>query len=334
MQVEDVARICLASGRTMKRKRHLTIGDSLLGEGIVHHEHVATGMLCIGGVAVLVVVHEVLADCRAGHGRNVLHWRGVGRSGRDDDRLVQDALLGKGLPDACHRGCLLADCHVDADDVGVALVDDGVDGDGRLARLTVANDELTLAATNGDHGIDCHETRLDGLADRLALHDARGLELDGATVRGIDCAKAVDGLTKRVDDAAEHGVSHGDIHDATRRAALVSLLDDVDITKENRADLVLVQVLGKAVYGSAAAGARELKQLAGHCGPEARDVGNSVAHGGDDRRLLAVNRGIDLGQLAAQRVHDLCRADLLCHVTYHFRRRSNRGSCGYLQAAP
>jgi hypothetical protein len=37
-----------------------------------------------------------------------------------------------------HFGCLLANSDVDADDVAILLVDNRVDGDGRLARLAVA----------------------------------------------------------------------------------------------------------------------------------------------------------------------------------------------------
>jgi len=41
---------------------------------------------------------------------------------------------------------LLADRDVDAEDALALLVDDGVEGDGGLARLAVPDDELALAA--------------------------------------------------------------------------------------------------------------------------------------------------------------------------------------------
>ena len=57
-------------------------------------------------------------------------------------------------------GSLLADSNVDAVkllgvlSVGVVegglLVDDGIDGDGSLSSLSVTNDQLSLASTNGD----------------------------------------------------------------------------------------------------------------------------------------------------------------------------------------
>jgi hypothetical protein len=49
------------------------------------------------------------------------------------------------------------------------LVDDRVERHGGLAGLTVADDQLALAAADGDHRVDGLEARLQGLVDRLAL---------------------------------------------------------------------------------------------------------------------------------------------------------------------
>lgn len=64
------------------------------------------------------------------------------------------------LHDVGDGGSLLADGDVDAVkllgvlSVGVVegglLVDDGIDGDGSLSSLSVTNDELSLATTDGD----------------------------------------------------------------------------------------------------------------------------------------------------------------------------------------
>jgi hypothetical protein len=66
----------------------------------------------------------------------------------------------KDLDNVGDGGSLLADSDVDAVkllgvlSVGVVegglLVDDGIDGDGSLSSLSVTNDELSLATTNGD----------------------------------------------------------------------------------------------------------------------------------------------------------------------------------------
>ena len=59
---------------------------------------------------------------------------------------------------------LLADRDVDADDALALLIDDGVDGDGGLAGLAVADDQLALAAADRDHRVDRLEAGLQRLA--------------------------------------------------------------------------------------------------------------------------------------------------------------------------
>ena len=278
LQVEDVAGVGLASGRTTQRQRHLTIGDGLLGQVIVDDEHVTARVGGAGGLAVLAVVHEVLADGGTRHGGDVLQRRGVCRGGAHDDGVVESTVLGKRLANIRDRGGLLADGHVHADHALATLVDDGIDGDGGLAGLAVTDDELALAAADRDHRVDGEQTRLHGLAHRGALDDARGLELDGATMRLADAALAIDGLTKRVDDTTEHAATHGDVHNTTGGAAGVALLDGVDIAEQNGADLFAVEVLSQAVHGLARDGAGELKELTGHRAFETEDVSDTIAH--------------------------------------------------------
>lgn len=69
-------------------------------------------------------------------------------------------MISKDLHNVGDGGSLLADSDVDAVkllgvlSVGVVegglLVDDGIDGDGSLSSLSVTNDELSLATTDGD----------------------------------------------------------------------------------------------------------------------------------------------------------------------------------------
>ena len=245
---------------------------------VVDDEHVAAGVGLAGGLAVLAVVHEELADGGTGHRRDVLHRGGIGSGGRNDDGVVERTVLSEGLADVGNRGGLLADGDIDADHALAALVEDSVDGDGGLTGLTVADDELTLTAANRHHGVDSEQTGLNRLAHRGTIDDAGSLEFDGATVRGDDVAQAVDGLAERIDDAAEHGTAHGDIHNAASGAALVAFLDGVDGTEQNGADLVTVKVLGKAEDGLTGIGALELQKLACHGALEAGDARDAVAY--------------------------------------------------------
>ena len=71
------------------------------------------------------------------------------------------------------------------------LVDDGVDGDGGLARLTIADNQLTLAAADRHERVDGLEARLHGLVDRLARDNSGRLHLDTLAAHVGDDALAV-----------------------------------------------------------------------------------------------------------------------------------------------
>ncbi len=93
-------------------------------------------------------------------------------------------MLAQGLHKSGYRRCFLADCHIDAvyglaGLVVLALVDDCVDCNCGLAYLTVADDELALASTYGNHRVDGLDTGLEGLLHRLTIYNAGSLSLEG-----------------------------------------------------------------------------------------------------------------------------------------------------------
>src|SRR5207249_740678 len=80
---------------------------------------------------------------------------------------------------------------------------DGVERDGGLAGLAIADDELALAATDGNHRVDRLDASLKRLLHRLADDDAGRLQLDASGGGRLDRSLAVDGLAEGVDDAPE-----------------------------------------------------------------------------------------------------------------------------------
>src|SRR5690606_27575289 len=144
--------------------------------------------------------HEVLGERSRGIGRDVLHRRRVRRVRGDYDRVVQRPVLAERLHHARDLTGPLADGAVDADDVLALLVDDRVERDGGLPRPTVADDQLTLAATDRDHRVDRLDPGLERLLDRLAKHDTGGDDVDEApSLDRLDRALAVDRLAEGVD---------------------------------------------------------------------------------------------------------------------------------------
>ena len=276
VEVEHVAGVGLASRRPAQQQRELPVGDRLLGEVVVDDEGVHP------------VVAEVLAHGAAGVGGEELERRRVRGVGGHDDGVVHRPVLLQLLDHLGHGGLLLADGHVDAEDVGVLLVDDGVDGDGGLAGLAVADDQLALAAADGHQGVEGLEAGLHRLVDRLAEDDARGLHLDAAGLAGLDGALAVQRVAQGVDHPAAQRLAHRDAGDLAGALDRGALADGLVVAHDGDADVVLLEVEDQAPGAVV-----ELDQLAGQGVGQAIDAGDAVAHGQDraglvDLDLLAV----------------------------------------------
>src|SRR5205814_7008491 len=119
------------------------------------------------------------------------------------------------------RRALLADGDVNAVEllsflaalVDFLLVDEGVERDGGLAGLAVADDQLALAAADRNQCVQCLEAGLHGFVDRLAGDDAGSLDLDAAALGRLDRALAVDRVTECVDDPTEEALADRHVDD-------------------------------------------------------------------------------------------------------------------------
>lgn len=70
--------------------------------------------------------------------------------------------------------------------------------------------------------------------------------LEGATLLGLDVAETVDRVAERVDDAAEEVVTDRDREDLARALDGLALLDAGEVTEDDDADLVDVEVQREA----------------------------------------------------------------------------------------
>src|SRR5439155_18100311 len=164
-----------------------------------------------------------------------------GRGG-DDDRVVHRPLVLEQLVDLGDRRGLLPDGNVDADHVLPALVQDRVDEDRRLAGRAVADDQLALAAADVRHRVDRLDAGLERLLHRLAVDDARRLELERPPFLRLDRRPAVQRLPQRVDDAAGERLADGHARDAPGSLHRLTLLDLIPLAEKGRADVVLLEV--------------------------------------------------------------------------------------------
>ena len=168
------------------------------------------------------------------------------------------------------------------------LVEDRVDGDRRLAGAAVADDQLALAAADRDHRVDRLDAGLERLLHRLALDDARRLELERAASRVASIGPCPSsglpsGSTTRPRSASPTGTlatSPGALH----RLALRDLLP---LAEERAADVVLLEVEREADDV-----VLELEHLERDAVLEPVDAGDAVAELEDGADLREV--GLDV----------------------------------------
>src|SRR5205807_2488187 len=114
----------------------------LLGQVVVDTKRVAA-----------LFVHVILGEGTTGIGSEILQGSRLGRRRDDDNGEVHGTVLAQALDGLGDGRFLLTDGDVDADDVLFSLVDDGVERDGRLPGLAVADNQLALPAANRRHGV-------------------------------------------------------------------------------------------------------------------------------------------------------------------------------------
>src|SRR5690606_34205684 len=300
VEIEDVAGIGFAARRTAEQKRHLAIGNRLLRQVVIddHGMH--------------AVVAEIFAHRAAGVRREELEGCGFRRGRGDHDRIFHRTILFELADDLRDGRALLADGDVDAVEllalivalVGFLLVDEGVDRNGGLAGLAVADDQLTLAATDGDEGVEGLEAGLDGFVDRKSRDDAGSLHFDAHALFGDDRALAVDRIAKAIDDAAEQALADGNVDDGAGALDGVAFLDLGVRAEDHDADVVGFKVQGHALHTIG-----ELDHFTGLDIVEAVDAGDAVAD--REHRTDFADRGVgpEIGDLVLDDLADFSGAD-------------------------
>jgi|GEM_PF-2811077 len=296
MQVEDVARISLAPRRTTQQQGDGPVGLGLLAQVVEDDQDV------------LAAIHPVLADGRTGVGGYVLEARGVGSRGGHDGGVLHGAGLFQGGTDRGDGGALLTDGHVDAPHLllGVSglpvalLVDDGVDGDGRLAGLPVADNQLTLAAADGCHGVDGLDAGSQGLVNGMPVHDVGGLRLQNSAALAFDFAQAVDRLAQGVDRTPQIAVTDGHRKHLAGPVDFLAFFDACEVAQDDHADLSGVQVEGQTQRAILKG-----QQLVGHATRQSLHMRNAVTGRTDVAHLLGggVRRLVGLDELVERLAH-------------------------------
>mmetsp|Transcript_11960 Transcript_11960/g.27324 ORF Transcript_11960/g.27324 Transcript_11960/m.27324 type:complete len:259 (-) Transcript_11960:371-1147(-) len=243
VQVENVTRVGLTTRRPAQEQGHLAVGHSLLRQVVIENH------------SMLAVVAEVFCHGAARVWRQELERCSIGGGGSDNRGVLQAIVLAQNLEELRDGGTLLANGHVDAVQVVLCfrariyrpLVQDGVDGDGGLASLTVADDQLSLTTADGDQAVDSLQSGGHRLVDALPGDDARSLQLHAAALLGLDRALAINWCAQCIHDTAEQAVANGHVHNGTSALHAVALHNGTIIAEDHDTNIVRLQVQGHAL---------------------------------------------------------------------------------------
>ena len=142
----------------------------------------------------------------------------------------------------------LPDGDVDAHHALPFLVQNGVQGDGGLAGLPVADDQLPLSPSDGEHGVDGEQARLHRRVYRLAVDDAGGRGLNGQIALRRNVALTVNGHTQRVHHPAQKAVPHRDTGGLTCAADDAAGFNGLTAAEQDAAYTIRPQILHHALH--------------------------------------------------------------------------------------
>lgn len=267
MEVENITGVSLSSGRSSQKKRHLSVGDSLLGKIIEDDQ------------GTHAVVSEVLAHGGTSEGSKVLERSSLGSGGGNNDRVLEGIVLLKSLDKLGDGRSLLANGDVDTVEllllvltvVPSLLVKNSIDGNLGLTGLSITNNQLSLTSANGDKGVDGLKTSLHGLSNGSSGENAGGLDLSSDSEISVDGSLSINGVTKSIDDSTEKGGSDGDIDNRTGSLDGLTLLNESIRTEQHNTDLAGLQVKGHTLDTGS-----ELDELLSLDVVEAENTGDTI----------------------------------------------------------
>ena len=273
MEVENVARVGFTSRRTTKQQGDLTISPGLFCQVIIDDEGVFTA------------VAEVFAHCCTGIRCNVLHSSRFRCGSSNNNGVFQCAVFFEFTNNVSDRGSLLTDSNIDTGQIFAFLVDDRVDSYSSLTCLSVANDQLTLAAADRNHGVNRLQTCLNRLANGLTFNNARSNFFNNVKLSCFDRAFTVNRLTQGVNNAAFQCGSDGNLQNAAGSLNDIAFGNMCVVAQNNGTDGISFKVKSKTVCVI-----REFKHFALHHVRKTMNTANTVGNG--DNRTFSAKVGV------------------------------------------
>ena len=199
MQIEHVARISLTSRWTSNQQRHLTISSGLFRQVIVKDNRMHT------------VVTEIFTHSCSGVRGNKLQWSCFRSSGCNHNGIIHSAIVAQSFYHLCYRRAFLTNgninakqffavifCHV----ISAFLIDDCINNNRSLTGLTVANNQLTLTASNRNKRINSFQSGLYRFMHAFSRNNARSFNFSVAILLGFYAPHAVNRVAQSVNHTA------------------------------------------------------------------------------------------------------------------------------------
>ena len=243
-------------------------------------------------------IAEIFADSCSGKRSEILHRSRIGSGGTDNDRVVHSPFLLKRTDQRGYGRALLSDRYINTVNrvacfVIATLVDNGIDRDGSLTGLAVADNQFTLSASDRYHGIYRLDTRLQRFVDRLTEDHARCFPLQRHLVfLTDDLAFAVDRVTQRVDHTADHIFTYIDRSNAAGTFYGIAFLHLVGRAEQYGTHVILFQVHDDGFHAVV-----EGQQLVGFGIIQSVDACYPVAYLEHGTHFLQMDAGVDTFQL-------------------------------------
>ena len=149
MEIEYVSRISLSSRRTADKQRECAVGDGMLAQIVINDEHISALLAKILRHSAARIRCYILQRCTLG-----------GTGGNNDGQTGIVPGSRKLILNFDDRCILLSYRNIDAYNILIALIDNGINSYLCLTRLAVSDDKLTLSASYRYHAVDSLDTRL------------------------------------------------------------------------------------------------------------------------------------------------------------------------------
>ena len=155
--------------------------------------------------------------------------------------LCHSAVLLQRIYDGSYGRSLLADGDINTLYALTLLVDDGVDGNCGLTCLSVADNQLTLSASDRNHGIDCLDSGLKRGIYGFTGNNAACHTLDFAVGIRLHGSLAIDRLTQRIYNTSQQRIARRNLNYMSCCPDLITLTDAAR-TKQYSTYVVLLQI--------------------------------------------------------------------------------------------